>query len=194
VDAASPLEEKVSFFAALFGARTDVYAVRWENARTGRAGWMPAVAGGWRKGTPPSAQTYLPLTSEVLFEHLSGRLHIGLCPLLEGDRCRWLAADFDGSAAVLDALAHLKAARQLGIGLVREAIGLRWRMDLASYDRLFPSQDVLPSSGIGTSSPHPCRAGAVLTVRPSSSIWPRWNLMTTSGPTSPPSTGSPHAS
>jgi hypothetical protein len=39
------------------------------------------------------------------------------------------------------------AARQLGTGLLREAIALRGRMDLSSYDRLFPSQDVLPASG-----------------------------------------------
>jgi hypothetical protein len=31
----------------LFCARTDVSAARWENARAGAAGWMPAVAGGW---------------------------------------------------------------------------------------------------------------------------------------------------
>ena len=37
---------KVAFYAALFGAHTDVYALRWDNARTGRSGWMPAVRGG----------------------------------------------------------------------------------------------------------------------------------------------------
>jgi len=40
-------------------------------------------------------------------------------------------------------------ARQVGCGLLREAIALRGRMDLASYDRLFPSQDVLPIGGLG---------------------------------------------
>lgn len=44
----SPPSQKVAFFAALFSARTDVYAVRWENARSGKSGWMPAVRGGWR--------------------------------------------------------------------------------------------------------------------------------------------------
>jgi len=38
-------------------------------------------------------------------------------------------------------------ARSLGSGLLREAIALRGRMDLTAYDRLFPSQDVLPGSG-----------------------------------------------
>ena len=122
------------------------------------------------------------MTEQVLNAHLSGQLDIGLYPLLDGDLCHWLAADFDGPAAMLDALAYLKAARaagapaalevsrsglgahawlffaapvaaatarQLGAGLLREAIGLRGRMDLASYDRLFPSQDVLATGGIG---------------------------------------------
>lgn len=100
--------------------------------------------------------------------------------MLDRDTCWWLAADFDGPAAMLDALSYLKAARavgapaalevsrsgigahawlfftapmpaatarRLGTGLLREAIALRGRMDLSSYDRLFPSQDVLPASG-----------------------------------------------
>src|SRR5207344_3044930 len=40
-------------------------------------------------------------------------------------------------------------ARRLGTGLLREAMALRGQMSLASYDRLFPSQDVLPSGGVG---------------------------------------------
>ena len=81
----------------------------------GRSGWLPAVRGGWRKGVPHAERDYLPLTAEVLAAHLSGEVHIGLYPLLDGDRCWWLAADFDGPAAMLDALAYLKAARALGV-------------------------------------------------------------------------------
>lgn len=50
VNRQSPPETKVGFFAALFAARTDIYATRWENSRAGKAGWLPAVRGGWRKG------------------------------------------------------------------------------------------------------------------------------------------------
>ena len=114
VHAGSPPQTKVGFFAALFGARTDVYAVRWENRRSGRAGWMPAVRGGWRRGVPAEQREYLPLTEEVVTAHLSGEVDLGLYPLLDGDLCRWLAADFDGPAAMLDALAYLKAARAAG--------------------------------------------------------------------------------
>jgi superfamily II DNA or RNA helicase len=182
VHAGSPSEAKVALFGALFAARTDVYAVRWENARAGKAGWLPAVRGGWRKGVPHAEREYLPLTAELLASHLSGEVHAGFYPLLDGDRCWWLAADFDGPAAMLDALAYLKAARslavpaalevsrsgvgahawvfftgpvpaetarRLGTGLLREAMALRGQMDLASYDRLFPSQDVLPAGGVG---------------------------------------------
>jgi TOTE conflict system primase-like protein/type III restriction/modification enzyme restriction subunit len=38
-------------------------------------------------------------------------------------------------------------ARQIGTGLLREAISIRGHMSLTSYDRLFPSQDVLPVTG-----------------------------------------------
>jgi len=39
VGADSPPGEKVAFFAELFAARRDVYAVRWENRRLGKAWW-----------------------------------------------------------------------------------------------------------------------------------------------------------
>ncbi|WP_420323166.1 TOTE conflict system archaeo-eukaryotic primase domain-containing protein [Kribbella catacumbae] len=42
-----------------------------------------------------------------------------------------------------------ETARRLGTALLREAMAVRGRMDLASYDRLFPSQDVLPAGGVG---------------------------------------------
>jgi len=182
VNAQSSPAAKVAFYAALSGARTDVYALRWENARYGKSGWVPAVEGGWRKDAKQPERHYLQLTSEVFTAHLTGTDHIGLYPMLSGNRTCWLAADFDGQAAMLDALAYLKAARaigapaaleisrsgvgahvwifftepvpaatarQLGTGLVREAIAIRGRMDLRCYDRLFPSQDVLPTGGIG---------------------------------------------
>lgn len=33
-------DAKVAFFGALFAARTDVYAVRFDNQRTGKSGWV----------------------------------------------------------------------------------------------------------------------------------------------------------
>lgn len=171
-------ERKLDFFAAMFAARTDVYATRWD--RAGRGGWLPATRGRWRKGTRPA--DYLPLTRDVMRRHLTGEVHIGLYPLLDRDLCWWLAADFDGPMAMLDALAYLKAARaasvpcglevsrsgvgahtwvfftspvpaetarRLGTALLREAMAVRGLMNLTSYDRLFPAQDVLAAGGVG---------------------------------------------
>ena len=42
-----------------------------------------------------------------------------------------------------------EVARRLGTEPLREAMALRGRMSLASYDRLFPSQDLLPVGGVG---------------------------------------------
>jgi hypothetical protein len=180
VDDESPPEVKVAFFGALFAARTEVYALRYDNPRTGKGGWVPAVRGGWRKGMKHQDADFLPLTPDVLAAHLKGEIHIGLYPLLDGDRCWWLAADFDGPDALADALMYVKAARalqvpvalevsrsgvgahawvfftspvpaemarRLGTGLLREAMAMRGRMNLGSYDRLFPSQDLLPAGG-----------------------------------------------
>ena len=182
VDDGSSPEVKVAFYGALFAARTDVYAIRYDNPRTGRGGWVPAVRGGWRKGMRHEDADFLPLTPGVLAAHLKGEVHIGLYPLLDSDRCWWLAADFDGPDALADALMYVKAARalqvpvalevsrsgvgahgwvfftspvpaemarRLGTGLLREAMAMRGRMKLDSYDRLFPSQDLLPAGGIG---------------------------------------------
>ena len=68
----------MAFFSALFAARTDVYAVRYDNQRTGKSGWVPAVRGGWQKGVRHEDRKYLPLTSAVLAAHLLGEVHIGV--------------------------------------------------------------------------------------------------------------------
>ena len=154
VDARSSPQAKVEFYAALFGARRDVYAVRWENARTGKSGWMPAVEGGWRKGRSASDVRHLPLTPEVLAAHLTGDVHIGLYPMLAGDQTCWLAADFDGQAAMLDALAYLKAARARGRASRLGGVPLRdrrARVDLLHRSRAgshrAPTRDCAGSRG-----------------------------------------------
>lgn len=182
VTMASPVPEKLAFYASLFRTRRDAYAKRWENHRLGTAGWSPAVAGGWRKGMDRRTAAYLPLTAEVVAAHLVGDVFMGLYPLFTDNTCQFLVADFDGSTAMLDALAYCKAARVSGIPaaleisqsgrgahawvfftdpipsatarsvgtvLVHEAMVLRGSMDLRSYDRLFPNQDILPDGGLG---------------------------------------------
>ncbi|SNT56692.1 hypothetical protein SAMN05421812_11013 [Asanoa hainanensis] len=178
----SPVRDKLDLFTSLFQARNDVYATRWENRRLGTAGWSPAVAGGWRKGMDRRSAAYLPRTAEVVAAHLVGDVFMGLYPLMTGNTCHFVVADFDGPTAMLDALAYTKAARTsgaptgleisqsgrgahvwiffagpvlaavargVGTVLLHEAMVLRGSMDLRSYDRLFPNQDVLPEGGFG---------------------------------------------
>ncbi len=111
VSMGSTPEDKVRFYFDLFRCRSDVYALRWENRRDGRSGWMPAIRGYWRKGMNRAEAPYLPLTPDVIDQHLRGEVHIGLYPLGDDDTCWWVAADFDKESAMLDALAFMKAAR-----------------------------------------------------------------------------------
>ena len=107
-------EEKVDLFRCLFRGREDVYALRWENKRSGKAGWSPAVKGGWANTRRPDREL-LPLPGEAIAEHLAGRSHVGVYPLLHDDTCRLLACDFDGPGWILDAMAYLDVARAAGI-------------------------------------------------------------------------------
>jgi hypothetical protein len=45
VDSQSSPESKIALFRSFFAGRDDVYAARWENARSGKSGWSPAVVG-----------------------------------------------------------------------------------------------------------------------------------------------------
>ena len=119
VDRDSPREAKVALFHARFVGRTDVHALRWENPRTRKTGWGPAVRGGWGNSKKPGRE-YLPLTEEVVATHLAGDAHVGLYPLMKGDTCQLLACDFDGSGWVLDSLAYLDVARAMGIPVALE--------------------------------------------------------------------------
>jgi len=119
VDRSSSTAEKIALFASLFSGREDVYALRWENERSGKSGWGPAVRGGWSNARRPDRE-FLPFTDEVMSQHLSGGIHAGLYPLLRGDTCRLLACDFDGPGSVLDALAYLDAAHTAGVPAVME--------------------------------------------------------------------------
>lgn len=181
VDRRSSPADKIALFRTLFAGRDDVFALRWQNDRTGKSGWSPAVVGGWANSKRPD-RSYEPLTDAVVERHLAGEVAAGLYPLLRDDRCRLLACDFDGGSWALDALAYLDAcrnvglpavlersrsgdgghvwiffsgpvaaadARKIGAAMLRRAMTSRAEIDLASYDRLFPSQDVMPKGSFG---------------------------------------------
>jgi hypothetical protein len=115
----SSTERKIHLYRSLFRGRSDVHALCWEQASTGKKGWSPAVLGGWSKSTAAHPQL-LPLTDDVLSKHLAGQATCGLYPLMSDDTCFLLASDFDGSGSLLDALAYLDAARSEGIPVALE--------------------------------------------------------------------------
>ena len=114
VDHTSPAEAKIELFRSLFVGRDDVYALRWEGGRTGKHGWSPAVLGGFANAKSTSKE-YLPLTRSVIADHLAGKIHVGLYPLLRDDSCRLIVCDFDGPGWALDALAYFNSAQSMGI-------------------------------------------------------------------------------
>jgi hypothetical protein len=139
----------VAFFRALFAARTDIYATRIENSRTGWKGWLPAVRGGWQRGIPHEKRDYLPLTMDVLAAHLKGDVHVGVYPLLDRDRCWWLAADFDGQDALTDALMYVKAGRAFGVPVTLEVS----RSAAAVPAGPGPQRDGVPEPGESRTAP-----------------------------------------
>src|SRR5690606_21858270 len=117
VDATATDEQKVALLRSLFGHRSDMYAIRWENQSTGKRGWSPATLGGRRHGR---SRDYLPLTDDVFLAHLRGEITVGIYPLRNDDTCGLLACDFDGGSWALDALAYLDACHAHGVPAVLE--------------------------------------------------------------------------
>jgi superfamily II DNA or RNA helicase len=178
----SSTNQKIELFRSIFKGRDDVYAERWESDYSGKKGYSPACENKWDAIKKKEPRKYLPLTDQVVLDHLSGTKTIGVYPLLRDNRCCFLACDFDGRGWQLDALAYLdicirygvpaylersrsgdgghawiffsapvkaETARQLGMRLLRQVMEVRAEMDLASYDRFFPSQDFTPRGGFG---------------------------------------------
>ncbi|HDZ73576.1 MAG TPA: DEAD/DEAH box helicase [Aurantimonas coralicida] len=126
----SPSHEKVDLFRSLFAGRPDVFPVRWENRKTERSGYSPACANEWVKGIcgKPKVkcgecphQKFIPPNECIMEKHLrgddgrSGDFVAGVYPLLQGDTCWFLAADFDKASWAEDANALLETCRAKGV-------------------------------------------------------------------------------
>jgi hypothetical protein len=105
---ASPPAAKIALFRSLFRGREDVFPKRWDNTKTGKAGYAPACANEWApricdklkvKCGDCLNRAFLPVTDDVMDGHLRGRHTVGVYPMLSDETCWFLAADFDKSAA-----------------------------------------------------------------------------------------------
>jgi hypothetical protein len=116
-------DDKIALFRRLFRGREDVYPLRWESTR-GASGYSPACGNEWKPGAcnkprikcgECSKRALLPVTDQVIYDHLAGKRTIGVYPLLTDDSCCFLAADFDEAGWREDAKAFMRSCRELGI-------------------------------------------------------------------------------
>ncbi len=126
----SPSAAKIKLFRSLFRGREDVYPRRFESRKTGRGGYQPACANEWVRGLCEKPRIkclecpnrrFLPVTDEVIRQHLSGRddlgrdFVMGLYPLLSDETCHLLAVDLDGDAWQADIGALRETCRRLAL-------------------------------------------------------------------------------
>ncbi|MBZ9603380.1 TOTE conflict system archaeo-eukaryotic primase domain-containing protein [Phyllobacterium chamaecytisi] len=131
----SPSVEKVELFRRLFAGRPDVFPVRWENRKAGRSGYSPACSNEWAKGIcgKPKVkcgecphQAFIPPSEDIIEKHLrggdarSGDFVAGVYPLLQDEKCWFLAADFDKESWADDTSALLDTCRAKGIAAALE--------------------------------------------------------------------------
>jgi hypothetical protein len=116
--------DKVALFRQLFRGRDDLYPKLWTNTTTGRRGYAPACANEWVRGICEKPrvkcgecpnQAFLPVTDQVIRDHLQGRHAVGVYPLLTDETCWLVAADFDKRSWADDVLAFTETCRMIGV-------------------------------------------------------------------------------
>ncbi|MBF8288099.1 MAG: putative helicase [Candidatus Rokubacteria bacterium] len=115
---------KVALFRQLFRGREDLYPKLWTNTTTRRKGYAPACAKEWVRGVCEKPrvkcgacpnQAFLPVTDQVILDHLQGRHVVGVYPLLTDETCWLLAADFDKSSWAEDVVAFAETCGTAGV-------------------------------------------------------------------------------
>ena len=125
---------KIKLFRSLFRGREDVFAKRWENSSKGKSGYALACGNEWVPGlcNKPrikcgacTNRAFLAMTDAVIDGHLRGHHTVGVYPLLSGDFCWFLAADFDKQAWSRDAEVFLATcgSKQVPAALERSRSG-----------------------------------------------------------------------
>jgi superfamily II DNA or RNA helicase len=124
--------DKITLFRSLFRGREDVFPKLWISRKGDRKGYMPACANdgiytlcGKRKFPRIKCgdcdhQAYIPVSDEMIREHLQGKQTIGVYPLLPDDTCRFLAVDFDKASWQEDVAAFRETCYSLGVSVAVE--------------------------------------------------------------------------
>jgi len=116
-------DDKVRLIRRLFHGRPDVFSLRWEG-KNGKSGYSPACGNEWRAGICEKPRVkcadcahrqFLPVSEQIIYDHLSGRHTVGIYPVLPDNTCKFLAVDFDDADWCEDARAFLESCRELDI-------------------------------------------------------------------------------
>lgn len=119
----SPIHSKITLFNSLFKGRQDVFAVRWES-KNGNSNYTPACAHEWKKPIclKPEIKcrdcqnrTLLPLTNQVIIDHLNGKHVAGLYPMNKDETCSFLVLDFDKQNWQQDVTTFIQVCKNTGI-------------------------------------------------------------------------------
>jgi superfamily II DNA or RNA helicase len=132
----SSADAKVALFRDLFRGRFDVVPRRWENPKTGNAGYAPMCRNEWVRGIcgKPQVkcglcpnQAFIPVSDEIIRSHLAGKapgssadFTAGVYPMLADETCWFLTADFDKKSWMQDVAAFRDTARSRDVPLLVE--------------------------------------------------------------------------
>jgi superfamily II DNA or RNA helicase len=125
----SSSQDKVKLFRRLFKGRDDIYPKRWENSKTEKSGYAPACNNDWKPNICEKPRikcgdclnrSFIPISDQVVVNHLAGNDNkgkpladfvIGIYPLMQDERCWFLAVDFDKASWQLDVSAFVAACK-----------------------------------------------------------------------------------
>lgn len=126
-------EEKIALFRSLFRGREDLFARRFESAKSGKSGYQPSCRNEWKHGLCLKPQIkcadcdkrdFVPVTDDIIQNHLMGRdlkkrsnkdFTIGIYPLLPDETCWFLAVDFDKETWIEDSKIYLETCRSVKV-------------------------------------------------------------------------------
>ena len=125
------IDELIKLFRDLFYGRQDVFAIRWDNEKSGTHGYAPKCSNEWDRKLCGKTQRIKgackkcsyrenqPITDSIIRQHFTGigrnALAIGVYPLLQNEMCRFLAIDFDKGNWKAEILAAKKVYKEYGI-------------------------------------------------------------------------------